>query len=121
MDNKIPKYVFDKEYSTQWRREVQFLEDKGIPYTYAKRHFKYPIISYKYAKTPELFLALAEFYNQVRNEQFMKSADKVNKEVLPIEKGCIDIKPEDMTEAEKKLLEVSDDIENIVKEDDDTE
>ena len=33
MDN-IPKYVFDKEYSTQWRKEVQFLEEKGINYTW---------------------------------------------------------------------------------------
>ena len=77
MDNEtrldIPKQVFDKEYSTQWRREVKFLEDKGINYVYAKKHFKYPIIRYKYVKNPELFLALAEFYNQVRNEQTMKN------------------------------------------------
>ena len=39
MDNKtsIPKYIFDKEYSTQWRREVDFLTDKGINFTYAKK------------------------------------------------------------------------------------
>ena len=80
----IPKYVFDKEYSTQWRREVKFLEDKGINYTYAKKHYKYPIIKYKYTKTPELFVALAEFYNQVRNENLLKT----------FEKGYID--PEEM-------------------------
>lgn len=71
----IPKTVFDKEYSTQWRREVKFLEDKGINYTYAKKHYKYPIIKYKYTKTPELFLALAEFYNQVRIEKFFKDVE----------------------------------------------
>ena len=59
MENKIviPKTVYDKEYSTQWRREVEYLEEKGIAYTYAKRHYKYPVTRYKYAKTPELFLA----------------------------------------------------------------
>ena len=113
MEEKIsvPKYIFDKEYATQWRREVQFLEDKGIAYTYAKKHPKYPIIRYKYTKTPELFLALAEFYNQVRNEQFYKNAEKTSKiveEKLPIEEGCITIKPEDMTEAEKKLISEED-------------
>ena len=99
--SQIPKYVFDKEYSTQWRREVKFLEEKNIAYIYAKKHPKYPIIRYKYTKTPELFLALAEFYNQVRNEQFFKSVEE-----LPIEKGYIEIKKEDLDEPEKKLLDV---------------
>ena len=92
MDN-IPKYVFDKEYSTQWRKEVQFLEEKGINYTYAKKHYKYPIIKYKYAKTPELFLALAEFYNQVRLQKFFKDVEEANKilEGTPLEKGYLDI------------------------------
>lgn len=110
----VPKYVFDKEYSTQWRREVQFLEDKGINYTYAKKHYKYPIIRYKYTKTPELFLALAEFYNQVRNEQFFKKAEQAGKVIeLPIEKGYIEVKKEDLTEPEKELMEVKE--EEIVK------
>ena len=122
MEEKInvPKFVFDKEYSTQWRREVQFLEDKGIAYTYAKKHYKYPIIRYKYTKTPELFLALAEFYNQVRNEQFFKNAEKTAESVkLPIEEGCIAIKPEEMTKAEKKLMNVSE--EEVMAVLDDTE
>ena len=37
MENQIPKTVFDKEYSTQWRREVQFLEEKGINYRTRKK------------------------------------------------------------------------------------
>jgi len=108
MENKIqiPKTVFDKEYSTQWRREVKFLEDKGINYTYAKKHYKYPIIRYKYTKTPELFLALAEFYNQVRNEKVFSDIEKANKEVkLPIEEGCININKADLTEAEEKTVD----------------
>ena len=122
INNKVPKTVFDKEYSTQWRRGVQYLEDKGIAYTYAKKHYKYPIIRYKYTKTPELFLALAEFYNQVRNEQFFKKVDSTSKlieEKLPIEKGCIDVSKDDLTEPEKKLLNVSE--EDIVAIVDDTE
>lgn len=121
MDEKIvvPKYVFDKEYSTQWRREVQFLEDKGIAYTYAKKHYKYPIIRYKYTKTPELFLALAEFYNQVRNESFFKKSEAMSKSILPIEEGCINIKPEDMTDAEKKLMNITE--EEVMSIVDDTE
>jgi len=104
----VPKYVFDKEYSTQWRREVKFLEDKGINYTFAKKHYKYPIIRYKYTKTPELFLALAEFYHQVRAEQFFKKSAAVEEKIkLPIEEGCISIPAEELTEPEKKLLNVT--------------
>ena len=96
---EIPKQVFDKEYSTQWRREVKFLEEKGINYTYAKRHPKYPIVKYKYTKTPELFLALAEFYNQVRAEKFFKDVGIVT---TCLEQGFIPIEPD---EAEKELLD----------------
>lgn len=124
MDNEtrldVPKQVFDKEYSTQWKREVQFLEDKGINYTYAKKHYKYPIIRYKYTKTPELFLALAEFYNQVRHEQTMKKIDKTTKELTPLEKGCIEIKQFDLTEAEKKTVDFQineQEVENLLKND----
>ncbi len=126
MDNQnIPKTVFDKEYSTQWRREVKFLEDKGINYTYAKKHYKYPIIKYKYAKTPELFLALAEFYNQVRNEKVFKDIEKTAesvKEDLPIEKGCIEIPKEELSESELKTVDFQINEEEILSVlDDDTE
>ena len=105
-DSVIPKNVFDKEYSTQWKREVKFLEEKGINYTYAKRHYKYPIIRYKYEKTPELFLALTEFYNQVRNEKVFKKIENASKEMsvtyttMPLEKGCIDVNINDLSEGE---------------------
>ena len=116
---EIPKHVFDKEYSTQWREEVRFLEDKGIAYTYAKKHPKYPIIRYKYTKTPDLFLALAEFYNQVRIKEFHKSVEKVTSEIkkLPIEKGYIEVKAEDLSSGEKALF-TEEDITSVL---DDTE
>ena len=101
----IPKTVFDKEYSTQWKREVQFLENKGINYTYAKRHYKYPVIRYKYEKTPDLFLALAEFYNQVRNEKFFSDVEKTTATITALEKGCIEVKESELSEAEKKTVD----------------
>ena len=120
MINEIPKKIFDKEYSTQWKREVQFLEDKGINYVFAKKNNNFPVIRYKYTKTPELFLALAEFYNQIRNEQTFKLIDKVTKEVMPIEKGCFDIHKAELTEAEKKLMDFQineQEFEHILKDD----
>lgn len=124
MDN-IPKYVFDKEYATQWRREIQFLENKGISYTYAKKHPKYPIITYKYTKTPELFLALAEFYNQVRIDKFFKDAEAATRaideqnEKLPIEKGCIEVPASELTKPEKALMGIHE--EDVMAVLDDTE
>ena len=115
----IPKYVYDKEYSTQWKREVSFLEDKGIAYTYAKRDSKYPVTRYKYTKTPDLFLALAEFYNQVRNEKFHKDVQATTKSIEEQMSGAIEINVKDLTPAERKLMNVSEqDIENVL---DDTE
>lgn len=122
MDNQIsiPKNVFDKEYSTQWKREVKFLEEKGINYTYAKKHYRYPIIRYKYAKTPELFLALAEFYKQVYIENIHKKIDQANAELLPVEKGYIEVNASELTSAEKKTVGFQvegQEIENLIKDD----
>lgn len=61
----VPKHEFDCEYMTQWRKEVNFLLEKGIRYVYVKKTGQYKIPQYKYTKTPALFLALAEFYGSV--------------------------------------------------------
>lgn len=53
---------FDKEYSTQYVKEMKYLESLGIRYTFVKKIND--IDTYKYAKTPELFRALAIFYAQ---------------------------------------------------------
>ena len=58
----IDKKLFDSEYSTQWRDEVDFLKSKSIKYTFVKRNNN--ISTYKYEKTSELFLQLAYFYAQ---------------------------------------------------------
>ena len=62
----VPKTAFDCEYMTQWRKEVNFLLEKGIRYVFVKKTGEYQIPQYKYKKTPELFLALAEFYGSVK-------------------------------------------------------
>ena len=61
----IPKHEFDCEYMTQWRKEVNFLLAKGIRYVYVKKTGDFKIPQYKYKKTQDLFLALAEFYGSV--------------------------------------------------------
>ena len=115
MESSIPKYVFDKEYSTQWRREVEFLKAKGIEYVFAKKHYKYHVTKYKYTKTPELFLALAEFYKQVYIENIHEKLDKANKELLPVEKSYIETDSADEGEeglfTEQEINEILEDIE----------
>lgn len=51
---------FDKEYQTQFFNETCFLTEKGIRYTFVKK--VNGLLTWKYEKTNELFLALAEFY-----------------------------------------------------------
>lgn len=58
----IDKKLFDSEYSTQWRDEVDFLKENGINYSFVKRNND--ISTYKYTKSSELFLKLAYFYAQ---------------------------------------------------------
>lgn len=71
-----PKKAFDIEYSTMWKREVNFLESKGISPTYIKKTPDYGINVYKYKKTPGLFLALADYFMQIENERSFKKAEK---------------------------------------------
>lgn len=54
---------FDKEYSTQWIKEVKWLSSHGIRYSFVKND-ENNISIYKYQKTSELFEALAIFYAQ---------------------------------------------------------
>ena len=53
----IDKKLFDMEYSTQVKQEVEFLKTCGIRYTYVN---KIPV--YKYKKTEKLFDALKVYY-----------------------------------------------------------
>jgi hypothetical protein len=51
---------FDKEYKTQYTKEVQYLKSVGINYVFVKN--ENDVDTYKYKKTSELFNALAIFY-----------------------------------------------------------
>lgn len=53
---------FDKEYSTQWNEERDYLMKLGIMYTFVKE--VNGISTYKYTKTSELFNTLGIFYAQ---------------------------------------------------------
>jgi hypothetical protein len=53
---------FDKEYSTQYIPEMKYLQSKGIYYSFVKDI--YGVTTYKYKKSPELFLALVSFYTK---------------------------------------------------------
>ena len=52
--------IFDKEYSTQYTPENEYLYSKGIKPSFVKTINE--VTTYKYTKTPELFLALVSFY-----------------------------------------------------------
>lgn len=65
---RLPAKAFDQEYSTEWAREVEFLQSKGLHYVYVKRTPHYGVSQFKYKKTPALFAALQEFYGQVEEE-----------------------------------------------------
>lgn len=64
----LPKQAFDREYMTDWLREVKYLSDNGIRWDYVKKT-NYGISRYKYKKTPQLFKLLAEFYEKVSAEK----------------------------------------------------
>ena len=51
---------YDKEYSTQYTPEKEYLMSKNIKPSFVK--VIDGVTTYKYTKTPELFLALVSFY-----------------------------------------------------------
>jgi hypothetical protein len=54
------KKIFDMEYSTQVKSEMEYLKSCGIKYTFVKRNDGVP--TYKYKKTEQLFDALRLYY-----------------------------------------------------------
>lgn len=82
MDNErterkpLPKNAFDSEYMTEFLREVRFLTERGIKYTFVKKTEDYGVSQYKYKKTPQLFAALVEFYATIEAERSIAKAKK---------------------------------------------
>ena len=56
------KKTFDYEYSTQYVKEMKYLESIGIRYVFVKD--VNCITTYKYTKNSKLFKALVIFYEQ---------------------------------------------------------
>lgn len=78
----MPKQAFDMEYMTEWLKEVRFLASRGIQYTFVRKTKDYGIKQYKYTKTPELFIALADFYYQ---ESLSKQYTAIEKKIASAE------------------------------------
>ena len=57
---------FDKEYSTQFNPEKDYLKSKGIYPSFVKVINE--VTTYKYTKTPELFEALFYYYKNLKDE-----------------------------------------------------
>ena len=55
---------WDKEYSTQYTPEMKYLQSKGINYSFVKEIEG--VTTYKYTKTPDLFLVLVSFYMEYK-------------------------------------------------------
>ena len=110
MDNierkPIPKNAFDAEYFTEWLREVRFLTEKGIKYTFVRKTPEYGISQYKYKKTPALFAALIEFYCTVEAER------AVRKNMVPYKRND---DPEEALISPKQLQRAQEILEKAVK------
>lgn len=74
--NNPPKTAFNTEYETQWRKEYLFLKESGFKPTFV-RIDDYGVRTYKYKKTPELFMALTHFYTQVKFDKLFSKYDAI--------------------------------------------
>jgi len=58
----INRARFDKEYSSQFTKEMEYLRDNGVRYNFVKSIDG--ISTYKYTKNETLFNLLAQFYRE---------------------------------------------------------
>lgn len=63
----MEKKLWDKEYATSFYDEVMFLRKRNIRYTWVDKNAN-GISVWKYKKTRELWLALADMYKNRRYE-----------------------------------------------------
>lgn len=83
--SNIPNKAFDMEYSTQTRKEMEYLKSCGFNPVYTKRSGEYRIPTYKYTKTPELFKAVADYYEQQKNEKMFDTLESALKTASQID------------------------------------
>lgn len=74
---EINKKSFDLEYSTQWRKEYEYLLSQGIKPSFIKMDKITGIRTYKYQKTPDLFMKLFGFYSMVKAEKDFREAEEI--------------------------------------------
>lgn len=71
------KRLFDREYATEWRKERDWLAERGFQPTYVKR-MPTGVERYKYRKTATLFENLAVFYQM---EEAARDWNKIQKSI----------------------------------------
>lgn len=65
---------YDKEYSTQYLPEVEYLKTHGIRYTFVK--VINGVSTYKYTKSPQLFRLLEIFYERDKEREISDLSGK---------------------------------------------
>ena len=95
----LPKEAFDSEYCTEWLREMRFLGEKGIRYTFVRKTPDYGVSQFKYKKTPALFAALVEFYSMVEAEKNARKKMKKPEDSAP----KVILSPEEIKRAQEIL------------------
>ena len=87
----LPNKAYDSEYATQFRKEYLFLQERGIEPAFVKKVGEYQIRTYKYTKTPELFRAVADFYEAHRNEKQFAAMEKMMSDAADAYKFTCDV------------------------------
>lgn len=113
----LPKKAFDSEYMTEFLREVRFLTEKGIKYTFVKKTPDFGVSQYKYKKSPALFAALVEFYSMIEAERAVKRREfnkgGLVKEMPEPKNGELLISPEQIKQAQEILEKAVE--QNVIK------
>lgn len=92
---------------TEFLREVRFLTEKGIKYTFVRKTPDYGVSQFKYRKTPALFAALVEFYSIIEAERLVRrrqlSAAEGTKEETPNTEEKTELTAEEIKKAQEIL------------------
>lgn len=67
--------IIDKEYSCVWHKECVYLMNEGFRYTFVKLDDK-GVTTWKFKKSRELFLALANFYNSSKDKNCTENVNR---------------------------------------------
>ena len=77
------KKFFDKEYATQYRKEVAYLREQGFYPCFIKTSSA-GVTTYKFKRSSKLFATIAAFYDNLeKGQEYDKVQDLISK--VPIE------------------------------------